>query len=236
MSAPSSRPNIGNHTPLPPGGGFFITKPRRPRNQAPPPGGTGAQRRRGASLQHPPCKLWRKTSPSQGGAPVHTLGRRGPGRTKISRLSPGCILSTPNAPGQRAFSRCAASFFLAIRQDSCEKMSCAVRKFLAAGHIASFQIHPNPQIKASLRRKCSASLAPHHTAGYAEIRFPYTSGCAAITWIFPKSSGLRPHQRPPLIEGAVAASDWGRKPKEFRRSSASPEIRQIPPTKVRKNA
>ena len=34
-------------------------------------------------------------------------------------------LKTPNAPGQRVFLRCAASFFLEIRQYSCEKMSCA---------------------------------------------------------------------------------------------------------------
>ena len=51
-------------------------------------------------------------------------------------------LKTPNAPGQRIFSRCAAPFFLEIRQYSCEKMSCSAQKFLAAGHIGSFQIHP----------------------------------------------------------------------------------------------
>ena len=51
-------------------------------------------------------------------------------------------LKTPNAPGQRTFSRCAAPFFLEIRQYSCEKMSCSAQKFLAAGHIGSFQIHP----------------------------------------------------------------------------------------------
>ena len=51
-------------------------------------------------------------------------------------------LKTPNAPGQRAFLRCAASFFLEIRQYSCEKMSCATQKSLAADHIMSFQIHP----------------------------------------------------------------------------------------------
>ncbi len=55
----------------------------------------------------------------------------------------GCILPTPNAPGQRVFSRCAAPFFLEIRQYSCEKMSYSTQKFLAAGHIGSFQIHPN---------------------------------------------------------------------------------------------
>ena len=58
-----------------------------------------------------------------------------------ARLPRG-YLKTPNAPGQRAFLRCAASFFLEIRQYSCEKMSCATQKSLAAGHIMSFQIHP----------------------------------------------------------------------------------------------
>ena len=51
-------------------------------------------------------------------------------------------LKTPNAPGQRVFSRCAAPFSLEIRQYSCGKMSCSAQKFLAAGHIGSFQIHP----------------------------------------------------------------------------------------------
>ena len=56
-------------------------------------------------------------------------------------------LKTPNAPGQRTFSRCAAPFFLEIRQYSCEKMSCSAQKFLAAGHIGSFQIHPKNEMK-----------------------------------------------------------------------------------------
>ena len=51
-------------------------------------------------------------------------------------------LKTPNAPGRRTFSRCAAPFFLEIRQYSCEKMDCSAQKFLAAGHFASFQIRP----------------------------------------------------------------------------------------------
>ena len=51
-------------------------------------------------------------------------------------------LKTPNAPGQRAFLRCATSFFLEIRQYSREKMSCTTQKSLAAGHIMRFQIHP----------------------------------------------------------------------------------------------
>ena len=60
----------------------------------------------------------------------------------LETLAPRVYLKTPNAPGQRAFLRCAASFFLEIRQYSCEKMSCATQKSLAAGHIMSFQIHP----------------------------------------------------------------------------------------------
>ena len=60
-----------------------------------------------------------------------------------SLSQPRVYLKTPNAPGQRTFSRCAAPFFLEIRQYSCEKMSCSAQKFLAAGHIGSFQIHPS---------------------------------------------------------------------------------------------
>ena len=67
-------------------------------------------------------------------------------------------LKTPNAPGQRTFSRCAAPFFLEIRQYSCEKMSCPAQKFLAAGHIGSFQIHP----KIRKRKICAASLPASH--------------------------------------------------------------------------
>ena len=69
------------------------------------------------------------------------------GRTESS--APRVYLKTPNAPGQRAFLRCAASFFLEIRQYSCEKMSCATQKSLAAGHIMSFQIHPNRRFPVS---------------------------------------------------------------------------------------
>ena len=54
----------------------------------------------------------------------------------------GCILPTPNAPGQRVFSRCAAPFFLEIRQYSCGKMSCSAQKLLAAGHIGSWKNTP----------------------------------------------------------------------------------------------
>ena len=55
----------------------------------------------------------------------------------------GCILPTVNAPGQRAFSHCAAPFSLEIRQYSYEKMACPARKILAAGHIASWKNTPS---------------------------------------------------------------------------------------------
>ena len=69
-------------------------------------------------------------------------------------------LKTPNAPGQRTFSRCAAPFFLEIRQYSCEKMSCSAQKFLAAGHIGSFQIHPSFAFKI-----CRAARICRSSAG-----------------------------------------------------------------------
>ena len=69
-------------------------------------------------------------------------GRCGHRPLRSSGQMPRVYLKTPNAPGQRTFSRCAAPFFLEIRQYSCEKMSCSAQKFLAAGHIGSFQIHP----------------------------------------------------------------------------------------------
>ena len=74
-------------------------------------------------------------------------------------------LKTPNAPGQRAFLRCAASFFLEIRQYSCEKMSCATQKSLAACHIMSFQIHPSirryvlPLLTSWKQKKSPGSIA-----------------------------------------------------------------------------
>ena len=63
-------------------------------------------------------------------------------RAEIVAFCLGCILPTPNAPGQRVFSRCAAPFFLEIRQYSCEKMSCSTQKFLAVGHIGSWKNTP----------------------------------------------------------------------------------------------
>ena len=76
------------------------------------------------------------------GHPRRTALCRGTGGAD-RRAELGCILPTPNAPGERGFSHCTAAFSLEMRQDSCEKMSCAAQKSLAAGHFASFQIHPS---------------------------------------------------------------------------------------------
>ena len=73
-------------------------------------------------------------------------------------------LKTPNAPGQRVFLRCTASFFLEIRQYSCEKMSCSTQEFLAAGHIMRFQIHP---------QKCNNLSFADSRCGRFELRFRY---------------------------------------------------------------
>ena len=96
------------------------------------------------AFQAPPDRRWRSSL-------LFVAGTGGP-----HRLPLGCILPTPDAPGQRAFSRRAASFFLEIRQYSCKKMSCAARKFLAAGHIMSWKNTPYNQAgRLKTRRRSS---------------------------------------------------------------------------------
>ena len=92
------------------------------------------------------------------------------GRTESS--APRVYLKTPNAPGQRTFSRCAAPFFLEIRQYSCEKMSCSAQKFLAAGHIGSFQIHPTKQSYFDHDR----TFLTRCVIFFANITSPYRAG------------------------------------------------------------
>ena len=89
----------------------------------------------------------------------------------LETLAPRVYLKTPNAPGQRIFSRCAAPFFLEIRQYSCEKMSCSAQKFLAAGHIGSFQIHPKNRVE-ELEDEVSflKSLICMHSEQIAELK------------------------------------------------------------------
>ena len=87
-------------------------------------------------------------------------------------------LKTPNTPGQRAFSRCAAPFFLEIRQYSCEKMSCSAQKFLVAGHIWSFQIHPRKEVRRIITRRAED--------GYI---FPAYPICGRKTWLRKQKAG-----------------------------------------------
>ena len=69
---------------------------------------------------------------------------------------------------QRVFSRCAASFFLEIRQYSCKKMSCSTQKFLAAGHIGSWKNTPYD----SKTRRASARRVVHFIRERRFRRFP----------------------------------------------------------------
>ena len=100
-------------------------------------------------------------------------------------------LKTPNAPGQRAFLRCAASFFLEIRQYSCEKMSCATQKSLAAGHIMSFQIHPSFSITSSSISCSSRRISFCKTVG-VEDRFPQCPLFLQLRDLFQLGCILRP--------------------------------------------
>ena len=106
-------------------------------------------------------------------------------------------LKTPNAPGQRVFSRCTAPFFLEIRQYSCEKMSCSTQKFLAAGHIGSFQIHPrqprirNQRPQAAPFRHWLRSFSLRYTkqrCGKLLVRNEKTSVCGAARKSPPEAS------------------------------------------------
>ena len=100
----------------------------------------------------------------------------------------GCILPTPNAPGQRVFLRCAASFFLAIRQDSCEKMSCSTQKSLAAGHIMSVQIHP------SWKGKSADAFAPDDACVHHRARFGFCMDFTGGTRFCCMQAKCSPHQ------------------------------------------
>ena len=51
-------------------------------------------------------------------------------------------LKTVKTPNQRLFLPCAAPFSLEMQQAFLRKMACSGQKSLAAGHFASFQIHP----------------------------------------------------------------------------------------------
>ena len=63
-------------------------------------------------------------------------------RAEIVAFCLGCILPTPNAPGQRVFSRCAAPFFLEIRQYSCEKCLAQRKNSALQVTLGVGRIHP----------------------------------------------------------------------------------------------
>ena len=130
-----------------------------------------------------------------------------------AKFAASCLrvyLKTPNAPGQRTFSRCAAPFFLEIRQYSCEKMSCSAQKFLAAGHIGSFQIHPRT---FAVNRRCRPDLLVcTFLRGGVVSRVVGAGLCSASTERTPKASPHRgrqqgaPHLKGSPPRGAFAAS------------------------------
>ena len=81
-------------------------------------------------------------------------------RAEIVAFCLGCILPTPNAPGQRVFSRCTAPFFLEI-------VSIPAKKCLAQCKNSSLQvtlgvgrIHPRTRQGLSAGRRALWSILP----------------------------------------------------------------------------
>ena len=120
-------------------------------------------------------------------------------KENVYQAVPRAYLKTPNAPGQRAFLRCAASFFLEIRQYSCEKMSCATQKSLAAGHIMSFQIHPRDTMRSGFFQLKEPSAADgEYTARFDAFYFAdedYTTEYEKAT---PNQKAVRDRLRAPF--------------------------------------
>ena len=71
------------------------------------------------------CRGGRLCPPAEKSRFYENLRRIRTAKGRKAASAPRVYLKTPNAPGQRVFSRCAAPFFLEIRQYSCGKMSCA---------------------------------------------------------------------------------------------------------------
>ena len=88
------------------------------------------------------CRGGRLCPPAEKSRFYENLRRIRTAKGRKAASAPRVYLKTPNAPGQRVFSRCAAPFFLEIRQYSCEKTSCSAQEFLAAGHIESWKNTP----------------------------------------------------------------------------------------------
>ena len=71
------------------------------------------------------CRGGRLCPPAEKSRFYENLRRIRTAKGRKAASAPRVYLKTPNAPGQRVFSRCAAPFFLEIRQYSWGKMSCA---------------------------------------------------------------------------------------------------------------
>ena len=131
-------------------------------------------------------------------------------KENVYQAVPRAYLKTPNAPGQRAFLRCAASFFLEIRQYSCEKMSCATQKSLAAGHIMSFQIHPSDTMRSGFFQLKEPSAADgEYTARFDAFYFAdedYTTEYEKATpnqKAVRDQAGIKDQLRPPKFADAM---------------------------------
>ena len=131
-------------------------------------------------------------------------------KENVYQAVPRAYLKTPNAPGQRAFLRCAASFFLEIRQYSCEKMSCATQKSLAAGHIMSFQIHPRDTTRSAFFQLKELSAADgEYTARFDAFYFAdedYTTEYEKATpnqKAVRDQAGIKDQLRPPKFADAM---------------------------------
>ena len=87
-------------------------------------------------------------------------------------------LKTPNAPGQRAFSRCTAPFFLEIRQYSCEKSLAQRKNSSLPVTLGVGRIHP----RTSKREKSRGLERCDEKAGQSRgvVRAPRRSQLPAV--------------------------------------------------------
>ncbi len=85
-----------------------------------------------------------------------------------SRL--GLVLKMLKRPNSDSFSIWTAQFFLEIRQDSCVKTACQLKKSLAVGHIPIFQTRPS-FFADGLEEKITAILTDFSVALCEKIRF-----------------------------------------------------------------
>ena len=70
-------------------------------------------------------------------------------------------LKTVKMPNQRVFCPAPRHFPLKYNKYSCGKMACSGQKSLAAGHFASFQIHPNTLLHTEINFCAYLMLKPN---------------------------------------------------------------------------